>query len=312
MEGLCQSMLSRGASAASVSELRPFFSGFSGRFPLCDFSDVGPSKGRAAEKIRGVLDFHLQVHACKHIILGLGLGSDTTEHFATFDMNVHCLHRMTMLRNTSAPLSEADIEQLGPLRTTQFNTVFIDPATHFRNGKTQEPSYSVKTGEVTSYAEAASHALSLPQVFTNTAAAAPREPKPVPLAAGAALAAITTIGIKTATGTQTYRNSQAHPERLGPPLYNKRGKRVDRLLSVNKEALDWVRKGNLCPYLFLRGECKEVGGPKCRKQHSCRPLDDKEWNALWLVTRTKECRAAESRDGVCRNPTCVFGHHERD
>ena len=93
-------------------------------------------------------------------------------------------------------------------------------------------------------------------------------------------------------------------QRFGPILRNAEGKRVDRSLSVDQDLVNRLEKFGLCYYLFLRGECRDN---MCKRNHQRRPLDDREWNALWLLARKGRCFKAR-RDIFCDDAMCVYSH----
>lgn len=104
-------------------------------------------------------------------------------------------------------------------------------------------------------------------------------------------------------------NLQAQSDRLGPVLTDISGHRVDKPLQVNEVVVERIKKGKLCYYLFLRGECVSE---KCDRNHVHRPLTDEEFDALWWLARQGQCFKSRkaNRDGGndCSDEMCVYGH----
>lgn len=112
---------------------------------------------------------------------------------------------------------------------------------------------------------------------------------------------------KTTTGPP-YHNPKSQCDRLGPILKDQGGRRIDRPLQVNKAVVDRIKKGSLCYYFYLRGQC-QTG---CQRNHSHRPLTDDEFDALWDLARQGRCsksRRVDRNGGEdCSEILCVYGH----
>ena len=94
-------------------------------------------------------------------------------------------------------------------------------------------------------------------------------------------------------------------QRLGPVPLDGSGRRIDKQLHADGEAVAWVRRMDLCPYLYLRGECCFEF---CRKKHDCQlKLTDSQFDALWLLLRHGKCYR-QMRGNNCLDPLCLFGH----
>jgi hypothetical protein len=90
--------------------------------------------------------------------------------------------------------------------------------------------------------------------------------------------------------------------RLGPIVRDKKGKRIDRPLSVSPDILDTMRKHKFCYWYFLRNECKQT----CKKEHR-RASTHEEFDAVWFLARSGLC--AQVRNGLeCNDPKCIYGH----
>jgi hypothetical protein len=123
------------------------------------------------------------------------------------------------------------------------------------------------------------------------------------------------VGRATATGRKVpgtpfngYRR-QAQSGRLGPVSTDISGRRVDKALQVDKVIVERIKKGVLCYYLFLRGECVSE---KCDRNHIHRPLMDDEFDALWSLARQGSCyksqKATRPGRNNCLDALCVYGH----
>jgi hypothetical protein len=115
------------------------------------------------------------------------------------------------------------------------------------------------------------------------------------------------------TPFKPYSNRQAQSDKLGPVLMGTGGRRFDKSLQVNEVVFERIKRGVLCYYLFLRGECVSE---KCDRNHAHRPLTDDEFDALWLLARQGLCnrRRKANRDGGndCSDVMCVYGHRSGD
>jgi hypothetical protein len=115
--------------------------------------------------------------------------------------------------------------------------------------------------------------------------------------------------VEPETPKKQYHNPFAQTSRLGPVLTDQSGRRFDRSLDVDQAVVERIKKGTLCYYLFLRGECVS---PACARNHVHRPLTDEEFDALWLLARQGRCyknrKADRDADNDCSNAMCVYGH----
>ncbi|KAF8851374.1 hypothetical protein BDZ45DRAFT_679155 [Acephala macrosclerotiorum] len=66
--GLAQACV-RDNKVSSITTIADFWCGFTRRFPLTDFVDVGPGKEEADNKLREVLAHHIANPLCEHILL---------------------------------------------------------------------------------------------------------------------------------------------------------------------------------------------------------------------------------------------------
>jgi hypothetical protein len=108
---------------------------------------------------------------------------------------------------------------------------------------------------------------------------------------------------KPLPASQCRRDPNARPERLGPILRDTHGKRRDKPLSVRSEVMKQFEKANVCPWFFLRGQCRV----SCSRNHGHRPLTDEELDAVWLIARRGRCYTAR-KDNHCDDDRCVYGH----
>uniref|UniRef100_A0A0D2Y836 DUF7923 domain-containing protein n=1 Tax=Fusarium oxysporum (strain Fo5176) TaxID=660025 RepID=A0A0D2Y836_FUSOF len=90
-----------------------------------------------------------------------------------------------------------------------------------------------------------------------------------------------------------YHNPQVQSDRLGPVLTDQGGRRFDRPLQVNPVVVERIKKGSLCYFLFLRGNCVS---PKCGRNHVHRSLTDEEFDALWWLARQGRCHQNRKAD----------------
>jgi hypothetical protein len=93
--------------------------------------------------------------------------------------------------------------------------------------------------------------------------------------------------------------------RLRPIFRNGAGKRVDKILSVDKRLLQEMRERNLCSWHYLRSDCQKN---PCKRHHTYpRPLSPEEYDAQWLVARQGVCYTLR-KGGSCDDDQCMYGH----
>ncbi|KAF8848884.1 hypothetical protein BDZ45DRAFT_680905 [Acephala macrosclerotiorum] len=68
LHGLAQACV-RDKKVTSATTIVDFWCGFTRRFPLVDFVDVGPGKEEADNKLREVLAYHIASPLCEHVLL---------------------------------------------------------------------------------------------------------------------------------------------------------------------------------------------------------------------------------------------------
>ena len=94
--------------------------------------------------------------------------------------------------------------------------------------------------------------------------------------------------------------------RLRPIFRTAAGKRIDKVLSVEKRLLQEMRERNLCSWHYLRSDCQKRGS--CERDHNYpRPLSPEQYDAQWLVARQGACYTLRKR-GDCDDDQCMYGH----
>ncbi|KAH8200805.1 hypothetical protein TruAng_005042 [Truncatella angustata] len=108
-----------------------------------------------------------------------------------------------------------------------------------------------------------------------------------------------------------YHNPRAKSSRLVPISKGENGRRLDRPLQIDDATVERIKKGALCYYLYLRGEC--VSG-KCRRNHTFRQdLSDDEFDALWSLARKHGwCYESQKADSDCSDEMCVYRHTDHE
>ena len=108
------------------------------------------------------------------------------------------------------------------------------------------------------------------------------------------------------TTTQPLINPSPLLEKLGSPLYNENGQRIDKLLNINLDSpyLGFLHQNNLCQWYYLRGICQG-----CSRNHSFPPLKAKRFDYLWYVARGGLCYKLR-KGGNCKEPLCIYGHEK--
>jgi hypothetical protein len=108
-----------------------------------------------------------------------------------------------------------------------------------------------------------------------------------------------------ASSSRTAESSVVNSERLRPIIRNGLGKRIDKIVSVDKGLMQALRKKNLCIWHYLRSNYSL--GP-CKRNHNYpRPLSSEEFDALWLVAREGMWHSSR-KGGVCDDDQCIYGH----
>jgi hypothetical protein len=96
--------------------------------------------------------------------------------------------------------------------------------------------------------------------------------------------------------------------RLRPILRNVAGRRIDKVLSVDKRVLQEMRERNLCSWHYLRSDCQKKSSGSCIRDHDYpRPLSPEEYDAQWLVARQGTCYSLR-KSGNCEDGLCLYGH----
>ncbi|KAH0525503.1 hypothetical protein TsFJ059_007866 [Trichoderma semiorbis] len=251
-----------------IDQLRAFATGFSNRQVFFDFVDVGTGKERADYKIRESVKFFVESPQCKHLVVACGHDTGYAPFLGQLIGDREVAERITLLEGSPFP---AVIKNLD-LKKTRFTSIF--------NEVVQPVVPSGPAGSAWSNVATANRP-------TNS------EPGPssVPV-----------------TPFHGYHNPKAQSDRLGPVLKDNKGRRVDRKLRVNDAIVERLKKGSLCFYFFLRGECLL---PSCRSNHVHRELSNEEFDALWWLARQNGCfkNAKADRTGsCCSDARCIYGH----
>ncbi|KAL8882764.1 MAG: hypothetical protein Q9192_007525 [Flavoplaca navasiana] len=108
-------------SMKSTADLGLVANGFTSRYPLFDFVDVGLGKERADHKIRESFRFYIESSQCKHVLLGICHDSGYVPFFEKFVANESVRNRVTLLEGYQ--VSPA-IRSLGFKRKVRFPSVF--------------------------------------------------------------------------------------------------------------------------------------------------------------------------------------------
>lgn len=103
-----------------------------------------------------------------------------------------------------------------------------------------------------------------------------------------------------------HEDPKAKWQRLGPIQYDERGRRVDRPLPVDDTVVESLKRGGLCYFLYLRGECKKLSN--CPRDHRHKTLSDAEFDALWSLARQSRCWYGKNKGENCPDEKCVYGH----
>jgi hypothetical protein len=305
--------LVRDGRLEDAGQLRAFATGFSRRQVFFDFVDVGAGKERADFKVQGKMlilfvpfalspfsltpfiqtlcsnaddiiiesiKFFLESFQCKHLVLACGHDSGYAPFLGQFVGDKQVAERITLLEGSAFP---AAIRDLG-LKKAQFSSVFntvTQPAV-----STGRPILAWGRGGVIPTGSA---------TLTGRGAEV-RGPKAI----GRRVPEILFKG---------HHNHQAQSDRLGPVVTNTNGRRVDKPLQVDEVVVERLKRGVLCYYFFLRGECVSE---KCARNHVHRPLMDNEFDALWWLARQGQCskgrKANRDTGSDCSDEMCIYGH----
>ncbi|KAL8892763.1 MAG: hypothetical protein Q9215_000355 [Flavoplaca cf. flavocitrina] len=126
-------------SMKSTADLGLVANGFTSRYPLFDFVDVGLGKERADHKIRESFRFYIESSQCKHVLLGICHDSGYVPFFEEFVANESVRNRVTLLEGYQ--VSPA-IRNLGFKRKVRFPSVFAPgwtPIAHNSGDQAQTP-----------------------------------------------------------------------------------------------------------------------------------------------------------------------------
>ncbi|KAL9576767.1 MAG: hypothetical protein Q9203_007673 [Teloschistes exilis] len=259
-------------TATMTTGLQQFANGFTGRQPLFDFVDVGDGKEKADQKIKDVFSFHIANPQCAHVFLGVSHDSGYVPFLGGFAGDPSYRDRITLLHGHQ--ISPA-IQKLGFSRSVKFTSVFA-PAAAAPFVPSAAPQQQPKIHH--HHPPPPSPHLNQPQAATTTTKQSNRAPK------------------------GPFISPNTDSRRLGPILKNANGHRIDRPLNVEPSLQQAMAKKNLCVWLFLKGHCDG-----CVRNHSHKPLSEKEYEALWLVARQGQCFGYR-KHRFCVDPGCVYGH----
>lgn len=216
-------------------------------------------------------------YQCKHLIVACGHDTGYAPFLGQFVADKEVAQRITLLEGSPLPTV---IKSLG-LKTTRFLSVFNDVS--------QTTASPVSAGQAWGRAS--------PGMANGQRANT----------AGGSMAV--SMESSSAVGASVHRISAAHSDRLGPVLNDDDGFRVDKPLQVDKTVVERIRKGKLCHFLYLRGECSLHS---CKSNHNYRPLSEDEFDALWSLARLGRCRKSQKADrnpqDDCSDALCVYGH----
>jgi hypothetical protein len=234
--------------------------------------------------ITGGIKLFLESFQYKHLVLAYGHDSGYALFLGQFVGDKQVAERITLLEGSPFP---AAIRDLG-LKKTRFTSVF--------NTVTQP---AVSTGLPGSAGGRGGVISTVPAPLTGRGGDVGR-----PMAIGRRV---------PETPFKGYHNRQAQSDKLGPVLTDTSGRRVDKPLQVNEVVVERIKKGILCYYLFLRGECVSE---KCDRNHAHRPLLNDEFYALWWLARQGQCfksrKANRDSGNDCSDEMCVYGHRSGD
>jgi hypothetical protein len=251
LEGLAQACV-RDKKVNSGYEMRQFWVGFSRKFPMVDFVDVGSVKEEADNKIRGTfcsslllviltnvyletLRFHLASKQCVHVLLACCHDTGYIPVLRHYAAQPLALERVTLLSGGNLRL---DMSNLGFKTTNLFESLFSQ-------GEWQvilQSSKSVRSKQKTQNAIAGG--------LQPQSRASPPKSSALPVRNG---------GVSKSSGESTPSAEgkiMTGWERLKPILRNNQGKRIDRPLPEDKNFIDAMRKADLCHYHYLKDDCK--------------------------------------------------------
>ncbi|KAH8757115.1 hypothetical protein BGZ57DRAFT_932890 [Hyaloscypha finlandica] len=120
LSGLAQACV-RDKKVGSAGDMGQFWCGFTRRYPLVDFVDVGAGKEEADNKLREVLAFHIVNPQCEHILLACCHDAGYVPVLRQYAAQATLFERMTLL---SAGVVRPDIGDLGFRTTRIFDSLF--------------------------------------------------------------------------------------------------------------------------------------------------------------------------------------------
>jgi hypothetical protein len=102
-------------------------------------------------------------------------------------------------------------------------------------------------------------------------------------------------------------NPVSNSARLKSVIKYSEGKRIDKVLKVDKNLVQELQIANLCHWHYLRADCK-MEGISCKHNHKFpRPLSSTEFDALWSLSRQNTCFRIK-KGKVCEDDQCIYGH----
>ncbi|KAG0645059.1 hypothetical protein D0Z07_9098 [Hyphodiscus hymeniophilus] len=193
-----------------------FWIGFSRRYPLVDFVDVGLGKEEADNKLREVLAIYIGNPQCQHMLLGCCNDAGYVPVLRPYVAQASISERITLL---SAGPVQAVMENLGFRITPIFEPLFIS-----RPPLRAPPSNL--PGENGSQSVKVTQPIVDSILASSSSSSSPVPEKPV-----------------------------KNCGRLRPIIRNGVGKRIDKPLSVDQKLVQTISKRNLCYWHYLRADC---------------------------------------------------------
>jgi len=120
LSGLAQACV-RDGRLNSVGDITQFWIGFTRRYPLIDFVDVGSGKEESDNKLREVLAFHVNNPQCEHILLACCHDAGYVPVLRQYAAQPASSDRITLL---SSGAIRSDMSDLGFRTTRVFESLF--------------------------------------------------------------------------------------------------------------------------------------------------------------------------------------------
>ncbi|KAG4431483.1 hypothetical protein IFR05_013037 [Cadophora sp. M221] len=306
-------------------EVTQFWAGFSQRHPFIDFVDVGSGKEAADNKIRENFKLNIETPQCEQIFLACAHDGGYVPVLSPYAGKASGSKERITLMSTGPGTVHPLITELGFNTTEIFTPLFSQSESLRVDSWRKSESVSPVASPVATKTSDSPAPLNW---ATKAQLQSPTSPKATPTLSSTAVVrskATATSPPKTKPSTMPYNPLEVdftgeyfveNAGRLIPKAKDTAGNRLkDNNLIVDRIAdydlIGKMKNLSICQWHYLRSDCSNHRKEKCKRNHDTypRPLNAKEYDALWYLSRMGYCKKLD-RDGYCNDDYCIYGHDD--